>query len=102
MERKVTWLRIAIQDLQNLYDYIAQDDPRNAREFTDKIVAASRSLSHSAERGHRVEEVNRPDHRQIIIDKNYRLIYRVTKNTVQIRRLIRCSRDLRTALQQKP
>ena len=58
---------------------------------TDSALAGD-SLQQLAERGHRVPEV--PDHRQLLIGKYYRLIYRVKGDTVKIARIIHGRQDL--------
>lgn len=42
---KIVWRQAAIDDLENIYDYIAQDAPARAVSFADELTNQIKSLS---------------------------------------------------------
>jgi toxin ParE1/3/4 len=71
-----------------------------AAAMVRKEKAAARSLNHFSERGRIISEMNDPSARQLMVG-NYRLIYRVTPNTVYVLGLIHCARDLSSLVKSK-
>lgn len=42
---KIVWRQAAIDDLENIYDYIAQDAPARAASFADELAGQLKNLS---------------------------------------------------------
>ena len=75
----------AEQDLEAIYDYIAEfDDPANADHVLDRLSATAEQLAVMPERGSHPRELldlGIKDYRQVFF-KPYRLIYRVVARDV--------------------
>lgn len=93
MARKVKWTAAAWNDLEEAADYIARDSPNYAAALVREVREAARSLSRLAERGRMVPEFRESAIRQLLVG-NYRLIYQVSKDTVDILALVHGARDL--------
>ena len=93
MARKVKWTAAAWSDLEEAADYIARDSPNYAAALVREVCEAARSLSRLAGRGRMVPEFREPAIRQLLVG-NYRLIYQVSKDTVDILALVHGARDL--------
>lgn len=91
MKRKVIISSLFSKDVRGTVDYIRRDKPIAAQKFKGLIKNKVRSLILMAERGRIVPETinykNSVCYREIIIG-NYRLIYRMTKESVFVLRLI--------------
>lgn len=77
----------AEQDLESIYDYIAEFDSRkNANHVLDQLTKIIDSLSHTPERGNYPKELialGIREYRQTFF-KPYRIIYRVIETNVVI------------------
>ena len=94
MARRVQWSEVAWDDLDQIADYIARDSRHYAAGFVRRVREAARSLTDLPLRGRVVPEFERPQVREIPVQK-YRLIYRVTDDYVDILALVHGARDLR-------
>jgi toxin ParE1/3/4 len=99
MDFAVTWSPQVRDDLHDIAAYIAKDSPRYASAVISKILAAGRSLQAFPLRGRIVPEINAENCRELFIYE-YRLIYRIEQDSVQVlavihgRRLLRNFRSL--------
>jgi toxin ParE1/3/4 len=93
MAWKVTWARPALEDLEQIADYIAVDSKYYAAAFVQDIRDAARSLRQVARRGRIVPELSDPTIRELLIG-NYRLLYQLRKSEVLVLALIHGARDL--------
>jgi len=93
MARRVVWTELAKSDLGATADYILADSPRYAGAFVREVRDAARSLRRFAERGRVVPEFNDPRLRELLV-RSYRLIYRVSPETVSIIAFMHGARDL--------
>ncbi len=80
---KVRWSSLAVEDLKSIARYIAKDDPAAARRFADKLKRRAESAGRFPNRGRIAPELGRENVRELI-EGNYRIIYRVEINTVDI------------------
>lgn len=91
----------AEQDLEAIYDYIAEfDDPANADHFLDRLMATAEQLAVMPERGSYPRELldlGIKDYRQAFF-KPYRLIYRVTGRDVVVFLIADGRRDMQSLL----
>ena len=91
----------AEQDLEAIYDYIAEfDDPANADHVLDRLMATAEQLAVMPERGSYPRELldlGIKDYRQVLF-KPYRLIYRVTGRDVVVFVIADCRRDMQSLL----
>ncbi len=63
---RVEWAEPALEDLENLRDYIAKDSPVYARQFIERIFEAATRLTAFPELGRLVPEADRSDVRELI------------------------------------
>jgi toxin ParE1/3/4 len=91
----------AEQDLESIYDYIAEfDSPANADHVLDRLIKAVDALSTFPERGSHPKEllaVGIKDYRQTFF-KPYRLIYRVVGRRVYVYLIADGRRDMLSLL----
>jgi addiction module RelE/StbE family toxin len=80
---KVVWSPLALERVDEIADYIAEDNVEAARVFLIDIFAAVGRLRSFPQSGRAVPEVNRSDIREIIF-KKYRVVYRVARQQVSI------------------
>ncbi len=79
---KIVWTEVALQDLKEIFDFIAVDSERYAMITTQKIYQKVQNIALNPRTGRIVPEFNEPTVREII-SGNYRIIYQ-TKNYPQI------------------
>jgi toxin ParE1/3/4 len=91
----------AEQDLEALYDYIAEfDSVAHANQVLDGVMAVAEGLAQFPERGSHPKELlalGIKDYRQTAF-KPYRLIYRVLGNRVVIYLIVDGRRDMQALL----
>lgn len=80
---KVVWSLLALERVEEIADYIAEDNVEAARIFLIDIFAAVGRLRSFPQSGRAVPEVNRSDIREILF-KKYRVVYRVARQQVSI------------------
>lgn len=73
---QIIWIKRAIDDLNDIADYIAKDSPRFADLTVDKIFNKTQILKEYPEIGRVVPEIRDPNIRELI-EGNYRIIYEV-------------------------
>jgi toxin ParE1/3/4 len=93
MACRVAWSRRALQDLENIAEYIATDSPTYAANVVKKITSASRMLAQFPRSGRKVPEFDDDNVRELIV-YSYRLIYRLTSEEILIAAIIHGSRNL--------
>lgn len=91
----------AEQDLEAIYDYIAEfDAPANADHVLDRLVASAEQLAVMPERGSYARELldlGIKDYRQVFF-KPYRIIYRVMGRDVVVFVIADGRRDMQSLL----
>jgi toxin ParE1/3/4 len=91
---EIRWLKEARDDLRDIYDYISLDSERYAKRQIDKLINRTQILKNQIRVGKEVEEINKPEIREVI-EGNYRIIYRiVNENQVHILMVHHGARDL--------
>ena len=80
---KIIWSPLAVQRLESIHDYIAEDNLSAANDLVDKIFAKIETLPENPERGRIIPEVNRADIRELF-EKEYRIIYRIDPGKIII------------------
>ena len=90
---KIKWTNSALQDILQIYEYIALDSPYNADAFLDRLMDnAEKQLSVSPMIGRMVPEMNDPAFREII-HKKYRVMYHVEGSKVDITHVRHVARE---------
>ncbi len=81
--KKVVWTVEAIERLKEIDAYIAESSPVEAERFIDLLLERGDSLAEFPESGRKVPEYDLEDFRELI-EGNYRIIYRVRDDVVEI------------------
>jgi toxin ParE1/3/4 len=90
--RRVGWTPEARRTLSEVLEFISGESPEGARRVLEQALAAARSLETLAGRGRVVPERADPQVREVFVYR-YRLMYRVTRDTVEILAFIHGARD---------
>ena len=93
MDYQVIWSPEALDDVDEIADYIAKDSPQYAQSVVEQVIVRSRKLSSLALRGRIVPELGNTDYRETFV-YSYRLIYKVTDKQVAIIAVIHGARLL--------
>lgn len=80
---KVYWTNNSIDHLLGIYEYIAQNSPVYAKRVVDKITRRSEQIAEFPLSGRKVPECKSEDIREII-EKPYRIIYRIKSDQIDI------------------
>ena len=90
---EIEWSSIAQNDLNRIIDYIAQDSLEYALLFFEQVREKVENLTQFPKMGRKIPELDDPNIRELILS-NYRLIYQILGEKIQIVRLIHGSRIL--------
>jgi toxin ParE1/3/4 len=90
---KIVWTEPAVEDLRELYSYIARDSEVYARGFVERIILAAERLIHYPATGRAVPEANDDSIRELIYQR-YRIIYRLKSDCVEMLSVIHGARDI--------
>ena len=88
---KLIWSPRFLQDLDNACDYIARESPRYAYLFAQRIVHFIESIATQPQLGAVVAEYDDQNLRERLY-QNYRIIYRISENQVELVTLIHAAR----------
>jgi addiction module RelE/StbE family toxin len=90
---KVIWTDPAIEDLRALRDYIGRDSDFYAADMVEQMVLSVEKLLQFPRMGRVVPETQDESIRELL-HQNYRIIYRITGERIEILTIIHGSRDL--------
>jgi len=90
---KIEWTEPAIESLRNLHGYIAKDSEVYANSFVQRIILAVDKLSDFPRIGRMVPEADQEAIRELLY-QNYRIIYRIMNELIEILTVIHGRRDL--------
>lgn len=91
---RLTWSPQSVDDLEALCAYIAEDSPEYARIVAGRVVDVVESIPRHPQAGRVVPEYGDPGIRERILG-NYRVIYRIDGDDVQVVTIIHGARLLR-------
>lgn len=97
---KVHWTDTASRDLDNLLDYIFQNNPVNAASIYHKLKNSAKTLEKQPLRGRIVPELKEHGiniYREIIVHP-WRIIYRICNDTVYVISVIDSRRNVEDLL----
>ena len=80
---QIRWTPQAADDLESITDYIGLDSPHYASFFAMNVISAAERLATHPRLGRAVPECSDTTIRELLLG-NYRLIYRVREETVEI------------------
>lgn len=89
---RVVWTQPARDDLREVRNHIAADSRRYARIVASRLVAAVGGLRSYPLMGRVVPELDRPTLRELI-EGNYRIVYRVTPDAIEVLAVVHAARD---------
>ena len=80
---KISWTKEAMNNLQQIEDFISIDNPEAAINLTEKLISLTKDLGRFPKKGRIVPELSIDRIREIIY-KNYRTVYAIKKNSTTI------------------
>jgi toxin ParE1/3/4 len=80
---KINWTQKGRQRLQQVYDYMAADQPENALQYVDKITRRAELPAEQPRLGKVLKKYQREDVREIY-EGHYRIFYRVLSERIDI------------------
>ena len=89
----VKWTKNSLEELDEIAKYISRDSPKFAKILVNQIFETARHLEQFPKLGRIVTEYHNPDLREIIY-KNYRIVYLIKKEQLEIISIIHGSRKL--------
>ena len=91
---RVKWTNNALEELDDIARYISKDSPKYAKILMNQIFEMASHLEQFPKLGRKVPEYNDPNLREIIY-KNYRIIYLIKEDQLEIISVIHGSRKLK-------
>ena len=80
---KLLWTKEALLRLKEIDEYISRDNPVAAIEFVDKLISLAETIVDNPKKGRLVPELSLDKIRELLY-KNYRIVYLVKKNSLEI------------------
>lgn len=80
---KIFWTKEALLRLQEIEEYISRDNSVAAIEFVDKLISVAETIVDYPEKGRVVPELSIEKIREVL-HKNYRIVYLIKKNSIDI------------------
>lgn len=80
---KLVWTKEALLRLQEIEGYIGQDNPNIAISFVDTLISLAETLKDNQKKGRVVPELSIENIRERL-HKNYRIVYLIKKNSIEI------------------
>ncbi|MBN2434181.1 MAG: type II toxin-antitoxin system RelE/ParE family toxin [Spirochaetes bacterium] len=80
---KIFWTKEALLRIQDIEEYISRDNPNVSIDFVDKLISLAETLIDNPEKGRIVPELSLGKIRELLY-KNYRIVYLVKKNSIDI------------------
>lgn len=80
---KANWTAKALVRLQQVHDYIARDQPINARNFVGRLTERADAIARQPHAGRIVPDYARQDIREVH-EGAYRIVYRILADRIDI------------------
>jgi len=80
---KIIWSPLAVDRVSEIAEYIAMDNPTAAENWVNTVFKKVKELQGFPESGRIVPETENKNIRELIYG-NYRIVYRVEKNTISV------------------
>ncbi len=91
---QIRWTREALERLTEIEDYISKDSPERTTSFVNDLIDQTAALEDHPGLGRVVPEIGNENMRELIARK-YRIIYRVSKDGIEILTIFKGHRLLR-------
>lgn len=93
---EIIWTEQAKTDLKEIFAFFQRNSEDYAGALTDKLYYSTDRLQEFPSSGRMIPEFHAPHLRELIVE-NYRILYEVSGNTVQILAVIHSRRNVRKA-----
>ena len=93
---KIVWTQESVTRLISIEEFIADDSSTRATKFITQIIKKTESLKKHPNKGRIVPEFSLPDLREIIF-KNYRIVYRLSPDLIEILTVFESHRLIRSS-----
>jgi antitoxin ParD1/3/4 len=90
----------ALEDLQNIQDFIALDNPKAAERVIEQLFAAFESLAKFPHKGHLRPDLTKRNVRFWPVG-SYLVVYRVTRRSLQVAAILHGARDVLRVLEMR-
>ncbi len=90
---EIIWSKFAIEDLKNIYDFIATDSSFYAKRQINKLSERVSQLIKFPNSGRIVPEFNKTSIRELI-EGNYRIVYNINGEKIEIVRIHHSSKSI--------
>lgn len=80
---KLLWTKEAISNLREIEEFIARDNTETAIKFVNKLIDKAETLLENPKKGRVVPELSMESIREILY-KNYRVVYILKQNSIDI------------------
>ncbi|NOX08402.1 MAG: type II toxin-antitoxin system RelE/ParE family toxin [Gammaproteobacteria bacterium] len=94
---QIIWTEPALQNLNEIAEYIALDKMSAANELVQKVFSSTERLESLPESGRKPPEFDDSRYLEIIVNP-CRIFYRIEKEKIYILYVMRCERQLRNYL----
>jgi len=84
---EVRWSPLAAADYESIINFYEKSAPKFAQNFAKKIFYIIENLTQFPKMGRKVPESDNPNIREIIY-RNFRIIYRLKKEIIEIIRIV--------------
>lgn len=92
---KIVWTKISLEDLKEIYDFIAHDSVRYAVITVNKIYQTTQIVKRNPYLARITPEINESNIREVI-SGNYRIVFKIVNNNlVHILRIYDSARHLK-------
>ena len=79
----IVWTKESLRKLIEIEDFISEDNPTKAAEFINYLINKTDLITENPEIGRVVPEFSNKYLRELIV-KNYRIVYKISKNRIEI------------------
>ena len=90
--KELLWTETARRDLQQIYDYIAEDSVYYADKFVDELFGKVENLKLFVSVGRVVPEIQREDTREIF-HHSYRIMYKIDDEVIYVTQITHMAQD---------
>ncbi len=90
---KIIWTDNALRDLEDIAEFIEKDSPHHAKITIKDLHSNTKILQDQPKLGRKVPEVGSENFRELIRG-NYRIIYKLSADSIHILTIHHSSRDL--------
>ena len=80
---KIIWSKESLNQLTEIERYIAKDSPERAERFINKLIDRVEKIKDYPSQSRVVPEFLKDEIREVFV-KTYRIVYRISKNQIEI------------------